>query len=638
MSPKKTSTFDVFGTLISRRVADPARRYVALAGGGSAAEEWSRRRIEAEHVLAQEKGADLYSLEDIYVRLGSSAPTARDEIEMELGLCFPVTEAGRLLASARKKGDPVLFVSDMYLPADFIRQLLEKHGLWQAGDRLYVSHEQGTPKHGGLFQKICQDLSLAPGQIKHTGDHLRSDVLVPRRLGIGTVHFRATEPSRYENAWMRRAEEGMPVADAIRAARLQFPVSLDARGQIFWETACNVAGPLFIAYVVWLEQQARELGLERLYFISRDGLIFKKVYDHLFPAGESSPQSHYLYGSRQAWSCVRAAFLLEEDIEALLQAHPSLSLRQFYGRCGWPTPPGIRLAWTQAPPQEDDPLRPAQMDQLRGFMRGGELRKKIVAQGQLRLKEAQGFLRQEGLGSGRYGLVDLGWHGNLQSFVERILPENPPQAGFYLDLRRETDPRQRSLQKAFLPFGRFRGIRGSVATTLLEILAAAPHGTVVGYEFPNKKWEAIFAGPASFFGPEGPAQIHHEAILKTAEELKYQGVLKKMGVPPKGDAVMLGNLENLLAHPSCREAEVYGQIHFISRQEGGGETVFAPALSLPEAFAMVREGFWSREALWPQACIRRSRGGARLILWARFVLTVCKEKARFLFEALRARP
>lgn len=635
-SSPETLALDVFGTLLFRRISDPEKRFASLAGEGEGAKDWVRRRVAAEGVLAREKGPDLYSLEDIYGILGPGGPTALKEKEMELAQSFVASEARRLLQAARERRKPVLFVSDMYLPGHLIQQLLARHGLWREGDRLFVSHEQGAAKHGGLFQKICRELSLAPGQLEHVGDHPRSDVLVPRRLGIRAVHFRVGEPSRYEARWAEKGgAKGAMVADAIRAARLQFPEALDEQQQIFWETAGAVAGPLFLAYVIWLERKARELELERLYFIARDGLILKKIYDRLFPAGGSSPSSHYLYGSRQAWGCVRAAFLLEQDIEALLEAAPSLSLRQFFARCGWSTPPLIPLRWSGPPPTGDDPLRPEQLDQLRAWMRQGELRTKIQERGQERLREARAFLEQEGLGAGRYGVVDLGWYGNLQSFLERILPENPPAAGFYLDLRKKPRTASGSLRKAFLPFGRFRGMRASVATTLLEILAAAPHGTVLGYEFSNQKWVPVVAKPTGPFGPEAHAMVQHEAILKTAEELRLQGMPEGTEACPDYARAMLENLEALMANPSRREAEVYGSIHFISRQEGGVETEFAPALGAREAWALAWKGLWSREALWPQACLRRNRGWAGFILRARFLLTVGKEKAGFLLARLR---
>ena len=600
--------------------------------------KWGQKRAQAEIDVLQKKGPDLYSLEEIYVRIGTAPPCPDDEMEMEQRVCFPVTEGRRLLAAARERGEQVLFVSDMYLSGDFLRHLLGMHGFWQEGDLLYVSHEQGAAKHGGLFQKICQDLSLAPSQILHTGDNFRADVLAPRALGIRTVHFRATEPSRYEIEWSQKGgKDGAAVADALRAARLQFPESLGDREKILWETACGVAAPLFLAYVSWLGQEARKIGLERLYFVSRDGLIFKKIYDVLFADDRTFPRSHYLYGSRQAWSGVRAAFLREDDMEALVATPGALSLRQFYGRCGWPMPPSIQLAWARPAPALDDPLRPEQRRQLAEFMRSGELREAVVAQGERRLREARAFLQQEGLGTGRYGLVDLGWYGNLQSFLERILPENPPVAGFYLELKSNSGSCRRPSRKAFLPFGCFRGIQGSVATTLLEILAAAPHGTVWGYECRNKKWEAVLAEPVSSGGPEQQAWIHHEAILRALEEFRHQGLLQKPGNLSAGVPAILKNLRTLLSHPTTQEAEAYGPFHFTSRQEGGTETEFAPALSPAQAMTMVREGFWSREALWPQACIQRNRGWAGIILGLRFLMTICKEKALSLFASPRDR-
>ena len=106
--------------------------------------------METEKVLAQKTGPDLYSLDEIYETMGPGGPSAEAEKEMELRQCFAVTAGRRQLAVARRRGQRILFASDMYLPPDFIRQLLEIHGLWHKGDQIYVSHEQGAAKHGGL--------------------------------------------------------------------------------------------------------------------------------------------------------------------------------------------------------------------------------------------------------------------------------------------------------------------------------------------------------------------------------------------------------------------------------------------------------------------------------------------------------
>jgi len=605
---------------------DVSKRLALFQGNEAAAADWSRQRIKAEHALAQKKGRDLYSLGEIYEVIGPGHTSPQDEIEMELRQCFVLTEGKRLLSAARKRGGTILFVSDMYLPGEFIRQLLSKHGLWQEGDSLYVSHEHGAAKHGSLFPKICQELSLAPDQIEHVGDNLRSDVLLPRKLGIRTVHFRAAESSRYEIAWAARGGKGgAAAADAIRAARLQFPEELDDQGQAVWETACGVAGPLFICFVLWLEKQARELGLKRLYFISRDGLIFKKIYDRLFEGRPGSPISCYLHGSRQAWSGVRAARLHPEDIEWLTKPGTGLTLNQFARRCGLGVEKVPNLPWSN-PPTRDGRLSGDQLAELKTFLQSGPLRDAIQAAGRETRARATAYLRQEGLGEGRYGLVDLGWFGNLQEYVTDLMPGNTPTMGFYLDLRGRPRIEREGKACAFFKDPLFRGVDQATSVTLLEILAGSSEGSVTGYRQESGGWKPVEGPKSGDKGPEGWADLQHQAILFLLAEILLQpgGAGNLSG----GAEAIRENLRQFLKHPSSAEAETYGEICFVSNQEGGPGVPLAPRVALGEAWDFFQKGYWKRQIAWPPAMIARAKGLSRWFLRIRYGVTQAVDLVR----------
>lgn len=625
-SASVTHSLDVFGTLLFRRISSPEKRFALFAGEVGAAQNWAQRRVTAELILAREKGPDMYSLRDIYEKVQGGGPNAEEEKKMELGQCFVATEAQRLLSVARGKNENVLFVSDMYLPSDFIQHLLAMHGLWQKGDRLFVSHEKGAAKHSGLFKQICRELSLVPNQIEHIGDNFKSDVLAPRKLGIHAVHFRAGEPSRYEATWVTAADsQGEAVADAIRAARLQFPGNLDTRGQAVWETACGVAGPLFIAYVLWLEHQARMLGLRRLYFISRDGLIFKKIYDRLFAGHAGSPESRYLYGSRQAWSGVRAARLDPEDIEWLTKPGTGMTLSQFARRCGLKAEKVPSLPWSNPPPKGGS-LSGNHLAELKIFLQSGPLRDAIQASGRETCARAASYLRQEGLGEGRYGLVDLGWFGNLQEYVKELVPENGPVTGFYLDLRGKPRIEREGQARAFLKEPWFRGIDQANSITLLEIFAGSHEGSVTGYREENGRWTAVEAPPSREKGPEVWADLQHRAILFLLQEILLQpgGTENLSG----GYEATRENLRQFLKHPSLAEAESYGEIYFVSNQEGGDGVTLAPQVGFRAAWKFFQKGFWKRQIAWPPAMVARAKGMARWLLWVRYEVTQAVAVAR----------
>ena len=54
-----------------------------------------------------------------------------------------------------KAGNHIIFISDMYLPYDFIKNLLVKNGLFNEGDRLYISCNKKN-----FFVHVCVNKSF----------------------------------------------------------------------------------------------------------------------------------------------------------------------------------------------------------------------------------------------------------------------------------------------------------------------------------------------------------------------------------------------------------------------------------------------------------------------------------------------
>ena len=91
-----------------------------------------------------------------------------------------------LIRDYRKRGKRILFISDMYLPSDFLRFQLRRFGFWEEGDRIYVSGEIGLTKYSGnLFRYIQREEKISRCSWKHVGDNTYSDYYVPKSMLIG---------------------------------------------------------------------------------------------------------------------------------------------------------------------------------------------------------------------------------------------------------------------------------------------------------------------------------------------------------------------------------------------------------------------------------------------------------------------
>jgi predicted HAD superfamily hydrolase len=151
---------------------------------------WAEFRARRRNVAEDVNLADIYQvfIDEYLLPKPLVSALQRLELDVEKQVLIPVAGADEFLHQYRNFSDGLVFISDMYLPADFIRTILSRYQLFHEGDRLYVSGENGLTKGTGkLFQKVLEDLTLDPDQLIHMGDHFLSDLQVPRSLGIKAV-------------------------------------------------------------------------------------------------------------------------------------------------------------------------------------------------------------------------------------------------------------------------------------------------------------------------------------------------------------------------------------------------------------------------------------------------------------------
>jgi FMN phosphatase YigB (HAD superfamily) len=107
------------------------------------------------------------------------------ELQVESEVLRPVLSMLQFLNKERSLGKRIIYVTDNYLPADFIRGQLRKYGFWNDGDGLYVSGEIGLTKISGrLFDHVREKEGVRFSDISHYGDNQYADLNAAKRKGI----------------------------------------------------------------------------------------------------------------------------------------------------------------------------------------------------------------------------------------------------------------------------------------------------------------------------------------------------------------------------------------------------------------------------------------------------------------------
>lgn len=136
------------------------------------------------------------------------------ELDIELAVASPINEN----VSQLRPQD--LIISDMYLGQNHLRSIADVCGFQMGSDNLFVSSEHSATKHDGTLYDIVNSRIRIE---RHIGDNLHSDIKIPSKKGIKTLHYRRIAANATERLWYSRPGHGRFIAGVMRAARLASP-------------------------------------------------------------------------------------------------------------------------------------------------------------------------------------------------------------------------------------------------------------------------------------------------------------------------------------------------------------------------------------------------------------------------------
>ncbi|MDR2512576.1 MAG: hypothetical protein LBD01_02085 [Puniceicoccales bacterium] len=579
-------SLDVFDTAITRNVAEPKHIFAIVQE--KLMEKYPGRRkqtlfstfislrIEAEResrTIGADGKPNETTLDAIYKRLGekSSAllPLIKEikalEIQVEIDECAPIPEIKKLVEAAEKRGLETIFVSDMYLPDAVIQKMLKKCG-YTRYKKLYVSAQyQKTKWRGDLWRWVQKDLGKR--QIYHIGDNFLSDVKVPKSMGVETFFF--DKYSANQKKYVHFSEAILPLSRLIAKDRIH-GLHKDAR------IGAHLA-ILYASFIKWVDMEAQVHGVKKIYFLSRDGWILKQVWEMLQEMGlvQKEIEVAYLYVSRRAllFPCIEK---IDEESLAFLAGSSEFNrpVRVFLERIGIEITPRIEKEISEFYSSADEMTKKIGIDpRLHQLFRA--LEPEILAAAKKERECAIGYLRQSGFFdlSAKKAIVDIGWMGNLQAALLRLLhseiPEFPSDniIGLYTGLHRFA---QKNYTAGFMHgmcCAEFETMSLGGKVILTEFLFGAPHGSVRQYKQSGDAYEPCFIENEkeldlyrSIVAPKQRAALEILASELKNQDLSWEKITKKTYEETFSDLDMCPSAEEIDVFKSC---EFYSAIdHF----------------------------------------------------------------------------
>jgi FMN phosphatase YigB (HAD superfamily)/GT2 family glycosyltransferase len=654
---KRVVGFDVFDTLLRRRIEPEtvkdltAREFARRMTASGSAESWpalreQRRRLEIDlYEKSRWRGGDaefeLREMMRFWVTecgAGNDAPQLADalvayEIAAERRATLPAPGIVGVLESLRALGYPMVFVSDIYLSGDDVWSLLREHELQRFFQRGYVSSDfRRTKRSGRLFQVVLTAEGLRPDELLFIGDNRHVDVDPPRRLGIDVVHVCDRREQR-RRARVRLLDDLAREAQAPAGAHWRGVRALecvDADVAATGDASCphhalgRTLGPVFAAFVMSVVDTARDLGLRRLFFLSREGAMFLRCYRRWVRARNISdaPPAAYLGASRAATFLPSMSGLTWAEIERVWTQYPNQSIRCLLRNLSLDGPDFERLAVECGFADLDRPIIDPLADvPLRTFLAHAEVQRGFRLRRDAARAALLDYLAHKGMfEAAAVGLVDVGWKGSMQDNLVRVLrtaPRHPLVHGLYLALGPlQTPDSDDSRKHGFLADSRGGDWTAEVILKngpVFEMFASAPHGPVVGYGQRRGR-----AGP--LLQPDAPAEARFESLARRVRRGVFgwigawERLAPLLGVSADElRAAAIDRLRRYVLYPTTAEARAFLQyshresfgVHGVSTYRFRGswrEMLLGNPFGLHHrVLATLRRQFW------PEAVLRRAR-------------------------------
>ena len=536
-------SFDIFDTLLSRPFATPGMVFQYLeeiVQQRYGIKDFMRLRQEAAARLRRQLGASGdVKISQIYRELaqtaGISPQIAGELLELELAteirLLIPRRDVLASFEEAKEAGKRVILITDTYFEREHIERILAAKGI-SGYHHLYISCEEGRRKNrGDMWDHVIEREGLTFDNYLHVGDNEQSDLQMPGNRGYyrSLVHvmrpsalFRQHPYGRY--LWqMLNPHKGWK--ENLLYGMIGNHFCLDTYPCEFWYNreplsdpyalGYTVFGPLMYSFTAWLVRAARQDGVDRLYFLSREGYVMQQMYDDIAgsdafkQAGLDLPESRYLLTSRRA--ALFAGLQRQEDLLPFLDRDYTGTLRYFFQKRLYAGDLNMQAIEKKLGREMLDRTVSLPADYAAVKSALFNVFDVLASQAETERGALLAYCGQKGLLDDVIkGLVDVGYFCTIQRALIKLL--NRPLKGYYfaIDDKAEKIREGGSLSRGYLGESNSAGMGAHVILKyglLIESILTSPDGQLIGFK-PGKD------GAEPVFKPAGISQQQFGIIAR----------------------------------------------------------------------------------------------------------------------------
>lgn len=410
-------SFDIFDTLIMRKTLLPEDVFVIveqklISRGCHCDFVFNRKRAILENPTSN---PNLYEIYDQFAKFtGLSKAECQTimqlEIDIERKVLIDRKAVVKMLKQIYDMGKPVFLITDMYLPADIIEELLMGLGITQYED-LLVSCDYRTLKTESLFSVYQKKHPYS--RYLHIGDNPLSDIECAEKIGIDTIYMPSAISLFRKNDSLDLLGQANTLDKCnmlgfMLAQLYNDPFTMPEKRQ--WhiqDMALITMAPVVFCMLAKLKCIIKAGNFNKILFASRDGYLLKKLYDEI--KEEKDPEAVYFYTSRKAVTNINC----EDEHQILWLANLPYAcekeniLENVFG------------------------LTDAKYDEKEDFdVNILKHKSEIIRLSQKRKENYKRYLDDIGVGKDRYLFVDLVSSGTCQMYLDKLIEGD--LTGYYL--------------------------------------------------------------------------------------------------------------------------------------------------------------------------------------------------------------
>ncbi|MEZ5184638.1 MAG: hypothetical protein R2720_02740 [Candidatus Nanopelagicales bacterium] len=435
-------TVDLWDTLIvRRRPADAAklataRRMVLIpAPGGRVtgidAFEAMSIRVAVEARLAAADPGQEYELTDVLVHTLQELWQTSTERVTGLAEQLAGAEVSDEIAWTQARDDvaalagapSMAIASDFYMRTGQLAQIVHAAAPQWRDVPVYVSVDRKCSKRlgGGLLDLIRRDYHVTPQEHLHIGDNVHSDVDV--QVAAGGMALLVQRRDEFPAPGEFSASDLPGCSAALRRELTAFDHDHPTQDQ--HALAGRAASPLAVAVVARGLEQAYRAGVDRVHYVSREGIFLAQVHELveplLRPPGAAAVSAVHLALSRRATFGASLEAPFRFSLQRMWSMYASQSVRAMLISIGV-DPLDFGAAMKRAGLTPDEVLADARKDRrVEAFLADPEVEARIHDH----VERSRSLLRQYVTSRTTlhepFIVVDIGWRGTIQDNLVRAL-------------------------------------------------------------------------------------------------------------------------------------------------------------------------------------------------------------------------